>query len=99
MPCDTDLEDLRGFLPRRNPAKGGQTKGDASRILRLADPVVLGYPEKGFNRIGTDRQADVIEPSGRGGFELMGEIGGKLSADGGRGYDVDERFALRQSVR
>ncbi len=62
LPCDTDLEDLRGFLPRRNPAKGGQTKGDASRILRLADPVVLGYPAKGFNRIGTDRQADVIEP-------------------------------------
>jgi hypothetical protein len=53
---------LRGFLPRWNPAKGGQTKGDASRILRFADPVALGHPEKGFNRIGTDRQADLIEP-------------------------------------
>jgi hypothetical protein len=53
---------LRGFLPRWNRTKGGQTKGDASRILRLADPVVLGHPKKGFNRIGTDRQADVIEP-------------------------------------
>ena len=62
LPCDTDLEDLHGFLPRWNSAKGGQTKGDASRILRFADPVALGHPEKGFNRIGTDRQADVIEP-------------------------------------
>ena len=62
LPGHTDLEDLRGFLPRRHPAKRGQTKGDASRILRLAHPVALGHPEKRFNRIGTDRQADVIEP-------------------------------------
>ena len=99
LPCDTDLEDLRGFLPRWHPAKGGQTKGDASRILRFADPVALGHPEKGFNRIGTDRQADVIEPSGRGGVELRGERGAQLLADGDRGDGVDERFALRQSGR
>ena len=85
VPCATDLEDVRGFLARRNPAKGGQTQGATSRILRLAAPVVLGHPAQGGHRIGTDRHADVIEPSGRGGCELRGESGGTRSTDGGRG--------------
>jgi hypothetical protein len=57
-----DLKDWLGFLPRRHPAKGRQAQGDASGILGLAHPVVLGRPEKRCDRIGTDRQSDVIEP-------------------------------------
>ena len=62
LPGHTDRQDLFGFLPSRRPAQGRQAQGDASRILRLAHPVVLGHPKKRFDRIGADRQADVIEP-------------------------------------
>lgn len=91
-----DLKDLLGFLPCRRPAQGRQAKGDARGILRLAHPVLLGHPEKRCDGIGTDRYADVIEPEGRGGLELVRQIGGKLPAQRGRGHGVDERLTLRQ---
>ena len=58
----TDLKDLLGFLPSRYPAKGRQAQGDAIGILGLAHSVLLGHREKRCDRIGTDRQSDVIEP-------------------------------------
>lgn len=98
-PCDTDLEDVRGVLPRWHPAPGGQPKGDARRLLRFAAPVALGHPAKGCHRLGTDRHADVIEPSGRGGGALRGERGAPLLADGARGAGVEARCARRQRGR
>ena len=89
---------LLGFLPSGHTAQGRQAKRDASRILRLAHPVVLGHPEKRFDGIGADRQADVIEPERLGGLELELEIGPKLPAQGGRGHGVNQRLALGQGV-
>jgi hypothetical protein len=67
---DADLKDLLGFLPGGQAAQGRQAQGDASRILSLAHPMALGHPEKRFDGIGTDRQADVIEPECRSGLQL-----------------------------
>jgi hypothetical protein len=78
LPCHTDREDLCGFLPSRRTAEGRQAQRDASCILRLAHAVVLGHPEKRFDGIGADRQADVIQPQCRGGLKLEREIGVKL---------------------
>ena len=57
----TDAQHLLGFLSRRRPTQGRQAQGDASRILRLAHAMALGYPEERFDGIGTDGQADLIE--------------------------------------
>ena len=58
----TDLKDLRGFLPSRHHRTRPAGEGHARGILRLAHPVLLGHPEKRFNRIRTDRQADRSSP-------------------------------------
>ncbi len=92
----TDLKDLLGVLPSRHPAKGRQAQGDARGILGLAHPVLLGPPEKRCDRIGTDRQSDVIEPEGLGGLELVRQRSGKLQAQCGRGYGVDQWLTLGQ---
>ncbi len=70
LPCHTDCKDLFSFLPSRRTAEGRQAKRDASRILRLAHAVVLSHPEQRFDRIGADRQADVIQPESLGGCKL-----------------------------
>jgi len=76
----TDIEDALGFLPSWHAAKGGQAQGNARCVLGLAHPVVFPYPEQRCDRIGTDRQADWIEPSGCSGFELVIEIACQLLA-------------------
>ncbi len=80
LPGDADLKHLLGFLTSRYAAQGWQAQRYASRILGLAHPMLLGHPEKRFNAIGADRQADVIEPECRGGLQLEGKIGSKLPA-------------------
>ena len=80
MPGHADREDLLGFLPRRRPAEGRQAKGDASRIQRLAHPMVFAHPKERFDEIGTDRHADMIEPKELGDFQLVHQIGVKLLA-------------------
>jgi hypothetical protein len=61
LPCDTDREDLWGFLPSRRPAEGRQATGDASRILRLAHPMAFGHPKERCDGVGADRHSDLIE--------------------------------------
>jgi hypothetical protein len=77
-----DRKHLPGFLPGWCTAQGGQAQRDAMGILDLAHPVLLGSPEKGCDRIGTDRQADFVEAERRGGLELVLEITRKLAAHG-----------------
>ena len=60
--------------------------------------MVLGHPEKRFDGIGADRQADVIEPEGLGGLQLELKIGAKLLAQSGRGHRVNQRLTLGQGV-
>ena len=98
LPRHTDREDLLGFLPRRHTAAGRQTKRDASRILCLAHPVWLGYPEKRFDRIGADRQADMAQTEGLSCLKLDLEIGAKLQAQCRGGYRVKQRLAWGQGV-
>jgi len=98
LPGHTDREDLLGFFPSRCPAEGRQAKGDASRILGLAHPMALGYPKERFDRIGADRQADVIESKALRGFHLDCKIGAELLAHSGGGHGVNQRFALCQGV-
>jgi len=83
LPRDTDSKDLLGFLPSRCPTQGRQTQCDASRVLRLAHPVVLGHPEEGFDRLGAHRQADMIESKGLSRFQLVLQRGTKLEAQSG----------------
>jgi hypothetical protein len=92
--CHTDSQDLLGFLPRRCPAKRRHTQGDARHIRRLAHPVALAHPAPRFDRSGTDRHAHLSESSGRGGAQLMPQIGAKLLADGGGRHRVNARCAL-----
>ncbi len=66
--------------------------------MGLAHPLWLGHPAKRCNALGGDRQADVIEPEGRGGLQLAGKRGSKLPAHRGGGHRVDQRLALGQSV-
>ena len=40
--------------------------------------MALGHPKKRFDGIGADRQADMIEPEGRGGLQFVIKIGSKL---------------------
>ncbi len=93
-----DPEHLLGLLSDWRTTQGRHTKRDAGCILRLAHTVALGHPEKRFDRIGADWQADVVEPSGLGGLELIRQIGAKLLAHGGRGYAADQRLTLGQGV-
>jgi len=62
LPGHTDLQDLFRFLASRHPAKRREAKGNAIGILSLTHPVTLGHTKERFDRIGTDRQADLIEP-------------------------------------
>jgi len=64
----------------------------------------LGHPEKRFDGIGADRQADVIQPESLGGLQLEVKIGGKFPTQSSRGHRVNQRLALspggvRESLR
>ena len=50
--------------------------------LLAPPPVVLGHAEKGFARIGAERQADGVETPPRGGLERGLERAGKLAPHG-----------------
>ena len=78
-----DPQHLCGFLLRCRPTQGRQAQGNARRILRLSHPMALGHPEEGFDRIGTHRQADLIESKRLGRFQLVLQIGTKLEAQSG----------------
>ena len=93
-----DCKHLPGFLPGWCTSQGGQAQRHAIGILNLAYPVLLGQPEKGFDRIGTERQADVGETERRGGLELVLEIARKLAAHGCGRDRVDQGLALRERV-
>lgn len=95
---DRDREDLLGFLPSQRPAESWQAKGDTNRILRLPHPMAFGHRKERLDRIGTDRQADVIESQALGGFELECKIGAELLAYRGGGHGVKQRLTLRQGV-
>ncbi len=94
----THLKHLLGFLPSGNAAEGRQAKRNAIRILRLAHPPKLGHAEQRFDRIGADRQADVIEPECCGGLQLEVKIGSKLPTQSARGHGVNQRLALAPGV-
>jgi len=76
-------QDLLGLLWGRRSTQGRQSQGDASRLLRLAHPMVFGHPKERFDRVGADRQADVIEPQRLGDVKLVRKIGAKLEAQSG----------------
>ena len=57
-----DLQDLRGLLASRRPTKGGQAKGEASRIVDLAHPMAFAHAKERCDRIGPERHAHVSEP-------------------------------------
>ena len=46
-------------------------------------PVMFGHPEERVERVGADRQADVIEPKRLGDVKLERKIGAKLEAQSG----------------
>ena len=98
LPGSADGKHLLGFLPSGKTAEGRQAKRDASRILGLAHPVVLGHPEKRFDGIGADRQANLVETERLGGLELILEIARKLAAHRLRGDGVDQRRTLGHRV-
>ena len=77
-----DLKHLLGFFPSRRATQSGQAQRDAIRILDFAYPVLFGQPEKRFDGIGADREADVVETERRGGLELVLKIARKLMAHG-----------------
>jgi hypothetical protein len=98
LPGHTDREDLLSFFPSRRPAEGRQAQGDASGILGLAHAMALGHSKERFDRIGADRQADVIESKALRGFQLDLKIGVELLAYSGGGHGVNQRRTLRQGV-
>ena len=79
---------------RVGAAEGWQPQGDASGIRSCAHPVTLAHPEERLDGGGADRHADVIEPEGRGGLELVVQIGAKLLTESGGGHRVNRRFTL-----
>src|SRR5216683_3507281 len=89
LPCDlslsghTDGKYLLSFFPSWHAAQGRQAKCNARRILRLAHAMAFGHPEKGFDGIGAERQADVIQAQCLGGLKLDLKIGSKLQAQSG----------------
>ena len=74
LPRHAHLQDLLGFLSRGDTAEGREAQRHTTRILRLAHPMPLGHPEQRFAGIGADRQANMIEPKGGGGFELVDRV-------------------------
>ena len=76
----TDGENLFGFLPSRRPAEGRQAKRDSGRIRQLAHAMVLGHPEERFDRVRTDRQAEVSQPEALACFKLVLETDAQLQA-------------------
>ena len=94
----TEAHHLLGFLSCRRPTPGRQTEGDTPRILRLPHAVALGHSEERFDGIGTDGQAEMIEPSGLGGGKLVLQIGLQLLAHRGRGHLADQGLTLGQGV-
>ena len=99
LPGYTDLQDLFGFFASRYPAKRREAEGHAIRILSLAHPVAFRHPKERFDRIGTDRQADLIEPQCGGALDLILEISRKLPTQGDRGHLFNQRFTLCQGGR
>ena len=89
---------LLGFLSRRRPPQGRQAQGHANRILRLSHPVALGHPEERCNRLGADRQADMIKSYSRSSCELVLQLGLKRQAHWGRGHLREQRLTLGQRV-
>ena len=89
---------LPGFLPGGGAAQGRQTKRKAIGILDFAHPVLLGHPEKRFDLIRTDWQANFPQPQRRGRLKLELKIGGKLKAHSSGGDRFDQRRALCQCV-
>jgi hypothetical protein len=97
-PRHADVKPLLGFLPSGKTASGRQAKGEASRLLGLAYPVLLGHPEKRCDGIGADRQANLVETEGLGGLELIRARGCKLAAPRLRGDGVAQRRPLGQRI-
>ncbi len=77
-----DLKHLLGFLPSRRATQSGQAQRDAIGILDLAYPVLFGQPDKRYDRIRADREADAVETERRGGLELLLERARKLVPHG-----------------
>lgn len=98
LPGHADVKHLLGFLPSGKTTQSRQAKRHAIGIRRLTRPMALGHPKKRFDGIGADRQADVIEPEGRGGLQFEIKIGSKLLTQGGRRHGFKERLALGAAV-
>ena len=60
--------------------------------------MALGHPKERYDGLGADRQADMIESSSLGSFELVRQRGRKLQAQWGRGPLRDQRLTLSQGV-
>ena len=99
LPGPADVKHLLGFLPSGKTAQSRQAQRHAIGIRRLTRPMALGHPKKRFDGIGADRQADMIEPEGRGGLQFEIKIGSKLLTQGGRGHSVNERLATGRGCR
>ena len=93
-----DLKHLLGFLPSWGATEGGQAQRHATRILDLAHAVLLGHAEERCDRIGADRQADMVETTRCSGLELLVERARTLAAHRPRRDRVDQRLALGQGV-
>jgi hypothetical protein len=78
-----DSQPLLGLLWGRRPTPGRPSPGDASRILRLAHPMVFGPPKERFDRVGAERQANVIEPKRLGDGKVVRKRGAQLEAQSG----------------
>ena len=77
-----DRKHLLGVLPGWRAAQGRQAQRDAIGLLDLAHALLLGQPEKGCDRIGTDRHADLVETERCGGLKLILERAHTLAAHG-----------------
>ncbi len=80
---NADLKHLLSFFTSRHPIQSGQAQRNASRILGLPHPVLLGHPEKRFDAIGADRQAHLVETQVLGRFKWDLPVGPKLLAHRG----------------
>jgi hypothetical protein len=60
--------------------------------------VLLGHPEKRFDRIGADRQPNVLQPESGGRLELEVQLGAQLLTQRGRGHGVKQGLALSSGV-
>jgi hypothetical protein len=57
----TEVHHLLGFLTRWRPAQRRQTHRNTSGIVGRTHAMAFGHPKEGFDGIGTDRQAELIE--------------------------------------